>query len=66
MSALVRSLRHLILGETWTLPLGVGVTLVLALLLRVALPGGAWQAVGGFAVAALLVVALASSLRTRS
>jgi hypothetical protein len=66
VSALVRSLRHLILGETWTIPLGVGVTLVLALLLRAALPSGAWQAVGGFAVTALLVVALACSLRTRS
>jgi hypothetical protein len=65
MSALLRSLRHLILGETWTIPLGVWATLVLALLLRAALPTGAWQAVGGFTVAALLVVALACSLRTR-
>jgi hypothetical protein len=65
VSALLRSLRHLILGETWTIPLGVGLTLGLALLLRAVLPTGAWQAVGGFTLAALLVVALACSLRTR-
>jgi hypothetical protein len=65
MSSLLRSLRYLILGETWTIPLGVAATLVVAVLLRAALPIGAWQAVGGFTVAALLVVALACSLRTR-
>jgi hypothetical protein len=65
MSTLLRSLRRLILGETWTIPLGVAAALVLAILIRAALPEGTWQAVGGFTLAALLVTALASSLRVR-
>jgi hypothetical protein len=65
MSAALRSLRRLILGETWTIPLGVAGALVLAVLIRAALPGGTWQAVGGFTLAGLLVAALAWSLRTR-
>jgi hypothetical protein len=65
VSALLRSLRHLVLGETWTIPLGVGLTLALAVLLRALLPADAWHAVGGFVIGALLVVALAFSLRTR-
>jgi hypothetical protein len=65
MSAALKSLRRLILGETWTIPLGVAGALVLAVLIRAALPEGTWQAVGGFTLAALLVAALASSLRVR-
>jgi hypothetical protein len=65
MSAVLRSLRQLILGETWTIPLGVGAALALAVLIRAALPEGAWQAAGGFTLAALLVAALTWSLRTR-
>jgi hypothetical protein len=62
VSSLLRSLRRLILGETWTIPLGVGTALAVAVALRAALPDGAWQAVGGFALAVLLVAALACSL----
>ena len=65
MSAVLRSLRQLILGETWTIPLGVGASVALAVLIRAALPQGAWEAVGGFSLAALLVAALAWSLRER-
>jgi hypothetical protein len=63
LSALLRSLRQLILGETWTIPLGVGGALALTVALRAALPAGAWHALGGFALAALLVAALGWSLR---
>ena len=49
MRALFGSLRHLILGETWTIPAGVGLTLALALGLRAVLPDEAWQHAGGFA-----------------
>jgi hypothetical protein len=63
MSAVLRSLRQLILGETWTIPLGVAAAIGLALLIRGALPEGAWQAAGGFSLAALLVAALGWSLR---
>ena len=44
MRALLSSLRKLILGETWTIPLGVGAGLGLAVALRASVPvrnGGA-------------------------
>lgn len=66
MSAVLRSLRQLILGETWTIPLGTAAALALAVLIRATLPEGVWQAAGGFSLAALLVAALAWSLRGRS
>jgi uncharacterized protein (TIGR03382 family) len=65
MSAVLRSLRQLILGETLTIPLGVASAIGLAVLIRGALPEDTWQAAGGFSLAALLVAALAWSLRER-
>jgi hypothetical protein len=65
MRAFLGSLRRLVLGETWTIPLGVAVSLLLALFLRAWLPEGTWQSAGGFALAALVIGALAYSLRTR-
>ena len=53
MRPLLTSLRQLIFGETWTIPLGVGA----------ALPETAWQTVGGFCLAASVAAALAYSLR---
>lgn len=46
---LLRSLRSLILGETWTIPLGVATTLLVAALLRAALSDHLWDEMGGFA-----------------
>lgn len=66
MRPLLTSLRRLIFGETWTIPLGVGAALGLAVLMRAALPATAWQAVGGFCLAVLVLAALAYSLATRS
>lgn len=66
MRALLSSLRHLILGETWTIPLGVGASLALAVLVRAALSEHAWHSAGGFVLVALVAAALAVSLRTRS
>jgi hypothetical protein len=63
MRPLLTSLRRLIFGETWTIPLGVGAALALAVLIRAALPETAWQTVGGFCLAASIVAALAYSLR---
>ena len=65
MTAALRSLRRLILGETWSIPVGVAAALGLALATRAALPEATWHAVGGFALAAALVAALAWSLRSR-
>ena len=43
MRPLLSSLRRLIFGETWTIPLGVGAALILAVLMRAALPETAWR-----------------------
>jgi hypothetical protein len=63
MRPLLTSLRRLIFGETWTIPLGVGAALVLAVLLRAALPETGWETAGGFCLAVSIVAALAYSLQ---
>jgi hypothetical protein len=60
--ALLRSLRSLILGETWTIPLGVAVTLAIAALLRAAISDHAWDKLGGFALAGMVAITLIVSL----
>jgi hypothetical protein len=63
MSAL-RAARKLVLGETWTLPGGIAVAVLIAAALRlISGAGGWWRPAGGFVLAALLVGALAASLR---
>jgi hypothetical protein len=63
MRSLLASLRRLILGETWTIPLGVGAALMLAVAIRALLPHGTWQTAGGFCLAVFVLAALAGSLR---
>jgi hypothetical protein len=63
MRPLLSSLRRLILGETWTIPLGVGAALGLAVVMRAWLPHATWQAAGGFCLAMFVLAALANSLR---
>jgi hypothetical protein len=60
--ALLRSLRSLILGETWTIPLGVLAAVGIAVLLRSSLPDQLWDEGGGFVLAALVATTLAVSL----
>ena len=62
MRAVLASLLRLILGETWTIPVGVFGSIALALLLRATLPADAWHAAGGFALATFVVSTLACSL----
>ena len=57
----MRALRKMVLGETWTLPLGVAVTVVCALVLD-EVAGAWWRRGGGFVILALVVAALAVSL----
>lgn len=64
MKSQLKVLRRKLLGETWTIPLGVCATLALALLARHLLPNSDWQSVGGFALAALLIATLARSFST--
>jgi hypothetical protein len=59
----LRQLRKLVLGETWSLPLGVLLALGAAGLLR-AVDGlhGWWHDAGGFVLLGLVAVALTASL----
>jgi hypothetical protein len=59
----LRSLRTLLLGETLSLPIGVACSLGGAALVKLALPDAAWEHGGGFVLLALVLVALAISLR---
>lgn len=65
---LLRTLKTLILGETWLLPLGVGLV-VGACAVAGSLLDDAWQRYGGFAllcaIAILLSVSVAFSARRR-
>ena len=64
MIALLRSLRSLVFGETWTIPVGVGATLLIAAGLRSELSTRFWHQGGGFVVAGLVAATLALSLWT--
>jgi hypothetical protein len=61
MSTFLRTLRGLVLGETWTLPLGVALVLIAGALVREAVPD-VWEHAGGFVllggVVAVLLVAV--------
>jgi hypothetical protein len=61
----IAQLRKLVLGETWTLPLGVAVTLALGLALDAAGLDW-WHRAGGFVLLAGAIATLALSLRRRS
>ena len=60
----MKTLRKLILGETWTLPAAVAVALLVAGALDAATrPHGWWHHAGGFVLLALVLAGLALSLR---
>ena len=63
--SVLRQLRKLVLGETWSLPLGVAVALGVAGIVR-AVDGddGWWHHAGGFILLGLVGVALTGSLRS--
>ena len=63
MRAVLSSLRKLVLGETWTIPLGVAAALALAVALRDFLPESVWRTAGGFCLALFVLTSLAYSLR---
>jgi hypothetical protein len=59
----LRTLKKLILGETWTLPIGIAtVVLVAALVVRPLLDDGAWRHAGGFVVLAGVICVLLLSV----
>jgi hypothetical protein len=68
--SLARTLRKLILGETWTLPIGVAtVVLVGAFLVRPLLGHDAWRHAGGFfllvGIGAVLLLSVVGSAGRR-
>ena len=66
MIALLRSLRSLIFGETWTVPLGVGAAIVITALLRSAFPEHLWDEIGGFVLAGLIAATLIGAISRSS
>ena len=63
----MRALRKLVLGETWTLPIGVALAVGAAALLRAASDDAVWwRDAGGAILVALVLVALGLSLRSGS
>ena len=61
---MIAQLRKLVLGETWSLPLGVGLTLLAGLALDALAPGW-WHSAGGFVLLGGALATLAVSLRAR-
>jgi hypothetical protein len=62
MIGLLRSLRSLVFGETWTIPLGVAAAIVIAVLVRSALADRLWDEAGGFVLAGMVGATLLVSL----
>ena len=61
---MIKTVRKLVLGETWVLPIGVALAVGVAGVLS-ALAGDAawWRDVGGFVLLGLVVAALLASVR---
>ena len=62
MTALLKSARRKILGETWAIPVGVAATILLAYLMRGLLAHAEWQNAGAVALVAAIVATLIFSL----
>ena len=65
MSA-VHALRRLVFGETWTLPIGIGLAVGAAAVVRLTTSTAWLQAASGFLLFGLLVAALWGSLPARA
>jgi hypothetical protein len=62
----MRTLRKLVLGETWALPTGIAVAVGIAAALSAAAgSAGWWKDAGGFVLLVLLVGAFAAGLGIR-
>jgi hypothetical protein len=63
---MLRTLRKLVLGETWSLPLGIALAVGAAGVVRAATGTDGWfQDGGGFLLLSLLVLAFLAALRFR-
>lgn len=62
----LRTLRKLVLGETWRLPAGIAVAVLVAVAVRAAAgPDGWWRDLGGVVLGAGLIAAFAVSVVPR-
>jgi hypothetical protein len=62
----MRTLRKLVLGETWTLPIGIAVAVGVAAIVRaLAGPADWWKDAGGFVLLVLLAGAFVAALGFR-
>ena len=60
----MRTLRKLVLGETWALPIGIATAVGVAAIVRALAGSGPWWTQGGgFVLLVLLVGAFAAGLR---
>ena len=66
MIGLLRSLRSLILGETWTIPIGVAAAVATAALVRSVLADQLWHQIGGFVLAGVVAATLITSISLSS
>jgi hypothetical protein len=66
MIALLRSLRSLIFGETWTIPIGVAAAVAITALLRPTFSEQLWNEIGGFLLAGLIAATLVGSISRSS
>jgi hypothetical protein len=62
---MLRTLRKLVLGETWALPIGIAVAVGAAAVVSTVAGSSWWHDNGGFVLLALLVGAFVVSLRIR-
>ena len=60
--SVLRAVRKLVLGETWSLPIGVALVLLFAGLVLQPLLGDTWHRAGGFVVLAGAVLVLTVSV----
>ena len=60
--SVLRALRQLLFGETWTLPLGVAAVLLIGVAARAGAPD-LWPDIGGFVLLAGILAALLMSIR---
>jgi hypothetical protein len=60
---MIKTLRKLVLGETWTLPIGVALAVGAAAVLRAVVgEHGWWSEGGGFVLLALILAALLAAV----
>lgn len=58
----LRTIKKLVLGETWLLPIGIALLVLLSALVVKPLASGSWDSAGGFVILAGAVAILLASV----